>query len=214
MASGRDLPQCETMNATLASFALTSLLIELTPGPNMAWLAALSLAEGRRAGFSAVAGVSLGLAGIGIAAVMGLSTVLDGNALVYQALRYAGAAFLLFLAWEGWRGADHAHGSGMSGRAAFRRALIQNLLNPKAALFYVSVLPLFLMAGRHDVMAQSLVLVAIYVAVATAVHGAIVLFAAALRPYLVDGPYERLARRLLAISLALVAIWFFWSTRR
>lgn len=202
------------MNTHLLEFALTSLIIELTPGPNMAWLAALSLAEGRRAGLAAVAGVSLGLAGIGVAAVFGLAAVLDGNRMLYDILRYAGAGFLLYLAWEGWRGADGGEDEKMGRKAAFRRALAQNLLNPKAALFYIAVLPLFLVPGGQNVMAQSLVLVAIYVAVATAVHAGIVLFAAGVRPYLVAGPHERLVRRLLAFSLALVAIWFFWSTRR
>ncbi|MCA0399706.1 MAG: LysE family translocator [Proteobacteria bacterium] len=202
------------MKTQLLEFALTSLIIELTPGPNMAWLAALSLAEGRRAGFAAVAGVSLGLAGVGIAAVFGLAAVLDGNRVLYDILRYAGAGFLLYLAWEGWQGADGGENGKMGRGAAFRRALAQNLLNPKAALFYIAVLPLFLKPGGQGVMAQTMVLVAIYVAVATAVHAGIVLFAAGLRPYLVAGPHEKLVRRLLAFSLALVAIWFFWSTRR
>ncbi|KAF0232016.1 MAG: lysine exporter protein [Beijerinckiaceae bacterium] len=202
------------MTIQLLEFALTALIIELTPGPNMAWLAALSLAEGRRAGLAAVAGVSLGLAGIGVAAVFGLAAVLDGNRILYDVLRYAGSVFLLYLAWEGWRGAEGNNGEKSGRAAAFGRALAQNLLNPKAALFYIAVMPMFLVPGRQDVMAQSLVLVVIYVSVATAVHAGIVLFAASLRPYLVAGPHERLVRRLLAVSLALVAIWFFWSTHR
>lgn len=202
------------MSFPLLEFALTSLLIELTPGPNMAYLAALSLAEGRRTGLAAVCGVTLGLTGIGLLAAFGLATALDNIPFAYQGLRYAGAAFLLFLAWEGWRGAGNSDAEPMGDGAAFRRALMTNLLNPKAAMFYVSVMPLFLVEGRADIVPQTLVLVAIYVGVATMVHAAIVFFAAALRPYLVAGPYEQLVRRLLAASLALVAIWFFWGTRR
>jgi threonine/homoserine/homoserine lactone efflux protein len=198
----------------LAEFALASLLIELTPGPNMAYLAALSLAEGRRPGFAAVAGVALGLAGIGLIAALGLASLIERIPAAYEALRYAGAAFLLYLAWEGWRGAGESSPAALGEGAAFRRALLTNLLNPKAAAFYVMVMPLFLVPERGDAGGQTLILVAIYVAVATLVHGAIVLFASALRPYLVEGPYERLVRRLLAASLALVALWFFWGTRR
>lgn len=202
----------EAMVATLASFALTSLLIELTPGPNMAWLAALTLAEGRRTGFSAVAGVSLGLAVVGLLAVFGLAAAVTQIPYAYDGLRYAGALFLLYLAWEGWQGERGK--APMSDGAAFGRALLTNLLNPKAALFYIAVLPMFITIDHDRVIAQSLVLVAIYVAVASAVHVAIVVFAAALRPYLVAGPYERFVRRVLSLSLALVALWFFWSTRR
>ncbi len=206
------------MSVLLPEFALTSLLIELTPGPNMAYLAALSLAEGRRTGLAAVAGVALGLAGIGLLAAFGLATALQNVPYAYEVLRYAGAGFLLYLAWEGWRGAEDDKAAAMGDGAAFRRALLTNLLNPKAAMFYVAVMPLFLVpttgVGAGSLTQQTLVLVAIYVAVATLVHAAIVLFAAGLRPYLVAGPHEQLVRRLLAASLALVALWFFWGTRR
>jgi threonine/homoserine/homoserine lactone efflux protein len=200
------------MLKTPLEFALTALLIELTPGPNMAWLAALALAEGRRKGFAAVAGVTLGLAGIGLLSVFGLATIINEIPHAYDILRYAGALFLLFLAWEGWRGGET--GEPMSDGAAFRRALMTNLLNPKAALFYIAVLPMFLVPSAGSLMAQSLFLLAIYVAVATVIHAGIVAFAAALRPYIVKGPYEIVVRRALALMLALVALWFFMGTRR
>ncbi|WP_284177309.1 LysE family translocator [Rhabdaerophilum sp. SD176] len=195
-------------------FALASLLIEMTPGPNMAYLATLALAEGRRVGLAAVAGVALGLTGIGLASMFGLATLIETVPMAYDGLRYGGATFLLYLAWDAWRGAAAENGDGAGPRAAFRRALVTNLLNPKAAAFYVLVLPLFLTPAAGGVAGQTLLLVLIYVLVATAVHALIVLFAAALRPYLVEGPRERLVRRLLAVSIALVAVWFFWGTRR
>jgi threonine/homoserine/homoserine lactone efflux protein len=196
-----------------AEFALAALLIEMTPGPNMAYLATLALAEGRRVGLAAVAGVMLGLAGIGLASMFGLAALIETVPLAYDALRYAGAAFLLYLAWDAWRGADGEGKPAGGVRSAFRRALITNLLNPKAAAFYVLVLPRFLTPAADNVTGQALLLGLIYVMVATAVHAMIVLFAAALRPYLVEGPRERLVRRLLAVSIALVAIWFLWGTR-
>lgn len=89
----------------LAGFALAVLLIELTPGPNMAWLAGLSLAEGRRTGLAAVAGVTIGLAANALLAALGATTLLSGNALAWDVLRYGGGAFMLWLAWESWRDA-------------------------------------------------------------------------------------------------------------
>jgi threonine/homoserine/homoserine lactone efflux protein len=201
------------LDIRLAEFALASLLIELTPGPNMAWLAALALVEGRRTGLMAVAGVALGLAGIGVLAALGLATALDSIPYAYDGLRYAGAAFLLWLAWEGWRGAGE-ESSPMGGRGAFMRALLQNLLNPKAAMFYIAVMPLFLPSATTGRVSETLALVAVYVAVATAVHVGIVLFAGALKPYLVEGPYEKVVRRALALSLVGVALWFFLKSAR
>jgi threonine/homoserine/homoserine lactone efflux protein len=194
-------------------FILTSVLIELTPGPNMAYLAALALAEGRRVGLSAVAGVALGLSIIGILAALGVAAAISASPLAYEGLRYAGAAFLLYLAWEGWTGADGVE-KPIGRRAAFGRALMTNLLNPKAAVFYVTVLPLFVGPPGPDLALRNLWLVALYVMVATIIHAAIVLFADALRPYLVEGPRERFVRRSLAGGLALIAVWFFVGTSR
>ena len=92
--------------ADITAFALTSFLVELTPGPNMAYLALVAATEGRRPGYAAVAGVALGLAIVGLLAALGLATLIAASPLAYQALRWAGVAYLMWLAWEGWRGAE------------------------------------------------------------------------------------------------------------
>jgi threonine/homoserine/homoserine lactone efflux protein len=106
---------------TLAGFALTSVLIELTPGPNMAWLAVLAATEGRRQGYAAVAGVALGLGLVGAIAALGLAAVLQTSPLAYQTLRWAGVAYLLWMAYEAWRGADapEDHAAAGSGLRAY-----------------------------------------------------------------------------------------------
>lgn len=195
-------------------FALTALLIELTPGPNMAYLASLSLTEGRRIGLAAVAGVALGLALNGLLAVFGLAALVDASPLAQTILRYAGAGFLLYLAWDAWRGADVEDDAATGGGTAFRRALVTNLLNPKAAAFYITVMPLFLPQGLASGLGLSLAHVAIYVTIATLVHATLVLFADRVRPYLVTGRNVQWIRRLFALALAGIALWFFWETRR
>lgn len=202
------------MDPLLLSFALTALLIELTPGPNMTYLAALTLAEGRRTGLAAVAGVALGLSLIGALAVFGLASAFERVPYAQDGLRYAGTAYLFYLAWDGWLTASAGTSNTMSARAAFGRSLLTNILNPKSAAFYLAVLPLFLAPGQKDVGARTALLAILYVGIATIIHGLIVLFAARLRPYLVEGPHERRIRRGLALSLAFVAVWFFWSTAR
>src|SRR3954447_6250557 len=88
-----------TAPASLLVFALTCAIVEITPGPNMAWLAALSLSRGWRIGLAAVAGVALGLSAYGIAAALGVAAVIENSAFLYEALRWGGVAYLLWLAW-------------------------------------------------------------------------------------------------------------------
>jgi threonine/homoserine/homoserine lactone efflux protein len=197
----------------LLSFTLAAFLIELTPGPNMTYLALVSASEGRRAGFATVAGVALGLAIVGLIAALGVAQLVQASTWLYEGLRWAGVAFLLYLAWEGWTdGTDVVAAKGDRSRY-FLRGLTANLLNPKAAVFYIAVLPTFIDASR-PLLAQSMTLTAIYVAVATLVHGLIVVLAGALQPVLTDPRRERLARRALSALLAAVALWFAWSTAR
>ncbi len=200
---------------TLLSFALTSFLIELTPGPNMTYLALVSASDGRKAGFATVAGVTLGLAIIGLLAAFGVAELVQASRLAYDGLRWAGVLFLLYLAWDGWRqSADKVAALEHDGLVRyFRRGLVTNILNPKAAVFYVAVLPTFLDATRSP-LPQTILLSSVYVAVATIIHALIVVLAGALEPVLNNPHHEKIARRVLSALLALVAIWFAWSTAR
>lgn len=200
--------------ATFLSFALASLLIELTPGPNMTYLALVSASHGRRAGFATVAGIALGLAAIGGIAALGVAELIQESSLLYEGLRWAGILFLLYLAWEGWNsGTDVVSNKGDRGGKYFLRGLVTNILNPKAAIFYVAVLPTFVEAAR-PILAQTVLLTVTYVAVATAIHGMIVALAGTLQPFLNDPRQERFSRRVLSALLAFVALWFPWSTAR
>ena len=200
--------------ASALAFALASLLIELTPGPNMTYLAMVAAADGRRAGFATVAGIALGLGLMGAVAAFGLAELIQASDLLYEGLRWAGVLFLLYLAWDGWRtGTDVVSSIARMQGKYFARGLATNLLNPKAAVFYIAVLPTFLDADR-PVLSQTMTLTAIYVGVATIVHALIVLLAGTLEPFLNDPRRERIARRVLSSLLAAVALWFGWSTAR
>lgn len=200
---------------TLLPFAATAFVIELTPGPNMGYLAILSAREGRRAGFAATLGIAVGLSIIGLAAALGLTAIVAASPSLYDALRWAGTLYLLWLAWESWQAEEGAHEStrlSVDHSRFFMRGLITNLLNPKAGLFYVATLPSFMDAGE-PVLRQVVVLTSLYVAIATLVHSGIVILAGAAQPWL-ENPARRLAvRRILAATLALVAVWLFVSTK-
>jgi threonine/homoserine/homoserine lactone efflux protein len=204
---------------SLLAFALTCLIVEITPGPNMAYLAALSLSRGAAMGLAAVAGVALGLSVYGIAAAFGVAAIIENSPILYEALRWAGVLYLLWLAWEAWSTADdiapdEPRAQGHALASAFGRGLITNLLNPKAAVFYVAMLPGFVTVQAGDVTAQTLKLSAIYVAIATAIHGLIVLSASHVRHYVGDTKRMVRIRRVLALALVGVAIWLAWSTAR
>ncbi len=202
---------------TLGAFAFTTLIIELTPGPNMAYLAVLSASQGRRAGFAATLGIALGLLTVGLAAALGLAAIIANSAFLYEALRWGGVGYLLWLAWTGWNDANETSAAatevGNSDAAYFQRGLITNLLNPKAALFYVAILPTFVDSAR-PLLWQTAGLSIVYVSIATAIHAMIVTLAATARPYLEDPDRSRSARRALSLLLAAVAMWLAFSTKR
>lgn len=199
----------------LAPFFVAVLLIELTPGPNMGYLAALSASQGRAAGFKAVLGVTVGLAFYMLLAVLGVAEIIAAAPFVFHALRWAGVLYLLFLAWEAWRGASETspgHARDMD-HAPFWRGLIANVLNPKALVFYVALLPSFIAVDHAPVWAQALLLGSLHLAVSFIVHSMIVLGASHVGGAIVRSPNAVTLRRGLAISIALIAAWLAWETR-
>lgn len=200
------------MTAALLAFALASFLIELTPGPNMAYLAILAADRGRRPGLAAVAGVALGLTLLGLLAIYGLGALVLDRPWLYQTLRWTGVAYLVFLAWEAYRDSrqplEAANEQDSSWRF-FQRGLITNLLNPKAAMFYITVMPGFLTTTTTS---EALAFGAVYVLVATGVHAGVVLLAGALQPLLTIAERRRVMGVVFALLLLGVAGWVAYAT--
>lgn len=190
----------------IAGFAAAVLLIELTPGPNMAWLAGLAATEGKRSGLSAVAGIALGLLANGALAALGLATLLTAMPALLHGLRIAGAAMMVWLAIEAWRGAEKAPPP-TAARRAFATGALLNLLNPKAYLFFVVVAPEFL-GGRTLGLTEALTLALISTAIATAIHLAIVLAGSHAQAWLMDERRTRWVRRGFAVVMLGVAVSF------
>lgn len=201
----------------IVPFLVAVALIELTPGPNMGWLALVSLARGRLAGFAAVAGVTLGLAAWMLAAAFGLTEALLIWPWLYQLIRWAGVVFLLWLAWEAWRGdGDPAAGDGEEHRTLrdlFLRGMTGNLLNPKAAVFYVALLPTFMRPDHGSPLTQALTLGGLHLVVAAAVHSLIVLGGAGVGGLVLTRVQGPGLRALTAGGIAVVALWMAWETR-
>lgn len=181
----------------------------------MAYLTLLSLSEGRRAGFSTVAGIALGLFLIALIAALGMSALIEAYPPLYQLIRWGGVLYLLWLAWQSWREKDEIAPDRIDLSAYharyFRRGLITNLLNPKAALFYATVLPGFLVPGE-PALRQAMWLTLISVGVATMIHLLIVLLADRLRRILHHTHQRRAIRQAMAVLLGAVALWLFFAT--
>ncbi|WP_417469248.1 LysE family translocator [Maricaulis sp.] len=201
--------------AALATFAFTVLVIELTPGPNMAWLAVLSVSEGRRAGFAAVAGIALGLTVVAAAAALGLGALLERVDWLYETLRWAGVAFLVYLGLEGWLKANARQETPehQSKLRYFARGFLINALNPKAALFYVAVFPQFIQPDA-PVAPQAAMLAVISVSIATLIHLGIVALAGSARHFLEEPKRHRIFQRALSLLLIGVALWLLVATAR
>jgi threonine/homoserine/homoserine lactone efflux protein len=193
-----------------AGFALAVLLIELTPGPNMAWLVTLTLSEGRRAGLGAIAGVAAGLAANAALSVLATSLIIAQGEGLTQGVSLLAAAMMAWLAREAWREAGESSQAATPRAASERHALagfVINLLNPKSALFLITVMPQFVTGGRPT-LAQGLTLGAVSVGIATAIHLALVLLAGHVRAALMAEARARMVRRGLALAMLGVAAWF------
>lgn len=193
--------------AVLPAFALAMILVELTPGPNLAWLALLGAARGRRAGLMAVAGVTLGLLFWLFVALFGLTRTPLHSVAGLEALRWIGAAWLLWLAWDAVRPPPEAGLSGRSlGARPFVRGLAANLLNPKAAIFYLALLPGFIAPSAGPLFVQVLILGGVHIAISIVVHSAAVFggaeAASRLPPRWASG-----LRAFLALGLVAAALW-------
>lgn len=151
----------------LAAFIGAGLLLNLTPGADFVFVSASGIGGGPRIGMAAALGINLGVALHVILAAAGLSALLMAWPLAYDAIRYAGAAYLLFLAVQAWRSSGElgqGHAASGVGRA-IRRGFVTNVLNPKTALFIFAFIPQFTDPAIGPIWMQILILGAIFMIV-------------------------------------------------
>ena len=191
-------------------FAFASILLVLTPGPNLLYLISRTLCQGRKAGLVSLAGTTTGFTVHIVAAALGLSAVFVAVPVAYEVLRWAGAGYLLWLAWDAFRSApDGSPGGIFSTRSLpeagaaklFRMGLLTSILNPKVALFYLALFPQFVQPARGSVLAQSLVLGATQITIAVIGDLMFVLSAAAMARWLAQRPAWAKAQRFVLSSV-------------
>ncbi|HIX84892.1 MAG TPA: LysE family translocator [Candidatus Megamonas gallistercoris] len=144
--------------STFLYFLIASVLLTLAPGPDIMYLLAKSLADGARSGISLALGLCTGLIFHTTLVIIGVAAIIQQSPLAFAALKYAGAAYLLYLAW----GAFHAQGDlklntvnkSNSYFKLYRRGVIMNILNPKVLLFFLAFLPQFVNLNSDSVSLQ------------------------------------------------------------
>jgi threonine/homoserine/homoserine lactone efflux protein len=160
------------------AFALVCLGMVLTPGPNMIYLISRSLSQGPKAGLISLGGVALGFVFYVLSAAFGITALLLAVPYAYDALRFAGALYLLWLAWQAVRPGGRSPFQVRElpkdrPRKLFAMGLMTNLLNPKVAVLYLSLLPQFISPGKGHVLSQLLVLGTTQIAISLTVNAII-----------------------------------------
>lgn len=195
---------------TLLLFAGACVALAATPGPNQVYLVARTLAQGRVAGLVSLAGTATGLAVHIAAAALGLSVVLAAVPAAYDALRAAGAAYLLFVAWQALRAnaaAPDARVAAVATARLYRDGLFTGLLNPKVALFQLAFFPQFVDPDAGSVLAQGALLGLVQLLVVLAYDTLLILAAGSVRGWFGSRPaWAAWSRRLLAGVFALLAL--------
>ncbi|MBO9652404.1 MAG: LysE family translocator [Variovorax sp.] len=204
----------------LAWFTLAALVLVLTPGPNMIYCVSRALCQGRGAGLISLGGVLLGFVVHLMAAALGLTALLIAVPFAFDTIRLAGAAYLLWLAWQALKPNGSAPFEARllpHDRPAklFSMGFLTNVLNPKVAMFYLSFFPQFLHPDRGSVLLQSLALGAIQILVSGGINALLVLGAAGITSFLSKSRGWLLAQRYVMGSvLAALAVRIALSDRK
>src|SRR5690606_9168635 len=189
--------------SNLLAFGLISLGMVLTPGPNMIYLISRSICQGRAAGLISLGGVAMGFVFYMLCAALGITALVMAVPYAYDALRIGGALYLLYLAWHAVKPGGHSPFQVRalpkdSPRKLFTMGFVTNLLNPKIAIMYLSLLPQFISpADQASVLTQSLVLGFTQIVISMSVNAVIAVMAGSLAGFLAGRPVWQVVQRWL-----------------
>ncbi len=201
-----------------SSFATVAFLMALSPGPNLFYLVSRSICQGRAAGFASLAGVCSGMFLYILATAAGLSGLFIAVPVAYDLVRWVGAVYLLYLAWN--LVVNHGSSNLISALpqesfvALYRRGLLTCLLNPKIVVTYGALLPQFVVPSAGSILSQIAFLGVIQIVSAAIAHSLVILTAAsAARALLRRRTFSRHFRRLLAFTFAALALRLVFERR-
>lgn len=200
------------MDPQLLAFAGLAAALTITPGADMALVTKNAVAHGRRAAFLSILGICLGVSVHATASALGLSAILNQSALAFEVVKWLGAGYLVYVGIQSLRGdtrhrpavdgpgAATAAGQALGGRRAFWQGLLTNVLNPKVALFYLTLLPQFISPG-DPVLQRSLLLAGIHIGMGLAWMSAYAYFISRLAETMARPPVRRTVERLTGLLL-------------
>ncbi|UTS89301.1 LysE family translocator [Rhizobium anhuiense] len=194
--------------STLMIFAAAALVLTATPGPDMLLIASRSVSQGRAAGFLTYAGIALGTYCHALAAAFGLSQLFVTVPAIYEAVRWAGCCYLLYLAYKTILSEVTAFAPAstlrrLSGRRIFFAGLATNLLNPKMALFVMALFPQFVTAQSGSITMQMLVLATVLNGIGLVVNGAVIILGSQIRTRLASlSRFPKMPQYMLATVFA------------
>ncbi len=173
-------------------FLITSFIVVISPGTGVLYTLATGLSRGSRASIVAALGCTLGIVPHIAAAILGLAALLHTSALAFEMFKYAGCAYLLYMAWGTWRDRSPINvEQQLDARSVAQiavKGILINILNPKLSIFFLAFLPLFVNAGEPDAVARMLDLSAVFMLMTFVVFVGYGLFAASIRDHLVTRP--------------------------
>jgi len=166
---------------TAIAFFATSVLLGISPGPDNIFVLTQSALRGRLAGIFVTFGLCTGLIVHTLAVSFGVAAIFQTSAVAFTVLKFAGAAYLLYLAWQAFRapatGVRLGEGSSADGWALYRRGIIMNITNPKVSIFFLAFLPQFAEPARGSLTIQMMLLGALFILATLLVFGGIALLA-------------------------------------
>lgn len=164
-------------NTVLLAFFTTSVILALSPGPDNLFVMAQSARTGRIAGLFVTLGLATGLIGHTVAVAFGLAAIIRASTLAFTALKFSGAAYLLYLAWQAFRAGaatvKKEDVQAFSRGNLYRRGIVMNITNPKVSLFFLAFLPQFADPRRGSMMLQFFQLGGIFIMATIFVFGLI-----------------------------------------
>ncbi|THV17288.1 LysE family translocator [Rhizobium rhizophilum] len=196
----------------LLAFALICLGMVLTPGPNMIYLVSRSICQGPMAGLVSLGGVALGFVVYVLLTALGITVLLFAVPFAYDLLKFAGALYLAWLAWQALKPGGRSPFQvrdlpADSNRKLFLMGFVTSLLNPKVAVLYLSLLPQFIDPAAGSVLLQSLALGFTQVVISVTVNGLIALSAGSIALFLAGRPLWMVVQRwLMGTVLAALAL--------
>ena len=198
--------------ATFATFSLIALGMVLTPGPNMIYLVSRSISQGRGAAMLSLVGVGIGFLFYMFSAAVGITSLLIAVPYAYDALKAAGALYLLYLAWQavrpGGRSPFQVRNLPPDGpRKLLLMGLLTSILNPKVAVMYLSLLPQFIHPEKGSVLTQAVALGCNQIAISLSVNSVLIMIAGSLSAFLAARPtWLMIQRWLMGTVLAAFAV--------